>query len=508
MKNIKKKCLIIGTVLLTAVAALCGFCYLIEYLRVEQTFTEISIELGDTISREVGDYLDGREEVLEKAVLDTEEVDEKHPGQYRIYCDILNRQFTYIVYVEDTTAPFVEAKSSIPCLAVGTEYGIDDFIGSVTDLSEEVDTYFLRDSGEKTTEVSFAEPGKYDIRIRAQDGSGNFTDTKLTVEAEMPPVLFGIWDRYIVRGTEHDFLEGVIALDARDGFLTEKIEASAPDFDGNTEGEYKVVYTVQNSNGLSTSRAATIFVCEENNAEAYAQLDEQTLSGEELQLLCEAGYFRYAPLEEANYDKTLELVRPTLLNVRIENFAGSGFIVDINPEYIYCISVEHVTRNMKNETSIVFFDDTCVNTTFDYLRLSGSNEIVLFRIPTSIVPYDTLVKLKQISVDLDIYAEMKTGEPLIEYCANWGFGFDNVVKKVTLKKTTESVSFRGYDYINTCIETSRGAKHGMSGTAVVDYRGNLVGVVSIINYSTSSDLSMRIDKLDSFRERISEFPER
>ncbi|MDD6157645.1 MAG: DUF5011 domain-containing protein [Lachnospiraceae bacterium] len=506
MKEEKKKLFIRCATFVIVCIGILGLAVLERQFHVEQVFKETTVELGTPISTEVDDYLVGKEWILERAVLDTTEMDETNPGQYKVYCKALYRKYTYLIRVEDTTAPTVEKWDDIPCLAVDAEYGVDTFISGVSDLSGEVNTYFLEYNGEQTTEVSFSEAGNYHICIRAEDASGNYTDTELTVMADVPPTLLGVWDRYIVKGTEYDVLGGVIAWDLEDGFLTEEIEA-ATDLDGDTEGAYEIVYTVQDHNGLSASKEAVIYVCEEGDVETYAQLDEQKLSEEELNFLCEQGFFCYEPLEEPDYDQSLELVRPTLINLRTENFGGSGFIVEIGPEYIYCISVEHVTRNLKEETNIVFYDDAIVNTTIDYVRLASSNEIVLFRIPTEIVPHDTLVNLKQISVDLDIYSKLKSGEPLIECCANWGFGFDDVIKKVTLKKITESVSFKGYDYTNTCIETTRGAKHGMSGTAMVDYRGNLVGVVSIINYSTGSDLNMKIDKLDTFRERILELEE-
>jgi len=506
MRSRMKKLLIRAVALGAMAAIFVGLYYLQKQLQVEQVFTDMTMELGVSVSEEIEDYLIAEEWLLEKAVLDRKEVDEKHPGQYQIYCKVLNKQFTYTIRIEDTTAPTVEVKENIPCLQVNEEYEISDFIMTVSDLSEDVEVFFVNDSRQEKC-ITFEEKGSYDLQIRAQDPSGNYTDTIFTVQADTPPRLLGAWDRYVVRGQEFDLLQGILAVDEEEGLISEKIEAVAPAFDNNTVGEYEVVYTVRDSNGLETSQTISVIVCEKADAKQYEEWDARTLSEEEIALLCEVNYFSYEPLEEPDYEKTLELVKPTLLNIRGGTKSGSGFIVDINPEYIYCVSVEHVTKHFRKGGNIIFHDDTAVEVVCDDIRLSDNNEVVLMRISTALVPYDTLLSLKQIYVDLDIYSKVGNDEPLIEYCSNWAFDFDDIIKKVQLRKTTASIKCNGQYYENGCIETSRGARSGMSGTAVVDYRGTLVAVVSIVDSGQGADFSMKVDEMDTFKDRITEFSE-
>ncbi len=503
-KKMMKRCL----TLVCVAAVFIGLFLLHKQLRVEQNFTEIALELGTPVSETVEDYISGKEWVLERAVLETTAVDTKHTGQYQIYCKVLGRKFVYTVDVKDTTSPEVELKQSIPCLLVGEEYGVSDFVRNVFDLSDDVEVVFVNEKDEKTNSVSFDEIGQYNVRIRTQDGSGNYTDTDFMVQADEPATLLGVWDRYVVKGKDCDLLSGVIAVDELDGIISEKVTATLEDsFDANTVGEYEVVYTVVDSNGLETHKTATLIVCDKKDTDNYAYLNEHKLSQEELLLLCEADYFKYEPLDEPDYDKTLELVMPTLINLRNEKWSGSGFIVEIGSEYIYCLSVEHVTKVFGNGTNITFFEDTTIKAPCDYIRLSEHNEITLFRIPTELVPYDTLILLKQIYVNRDIYSELEEGDLLIECCANWSFGTSDVIKVVTLRKVTTSFEYGQYCFIETCIETSRGGKPGMSGTPFVDYRGNLVAVASIVDYRINGDLSLKINELGVFEERITELIE-
>lgn len=73
-------------------------------------------------------------------------------------------------------------------------------------------------------------------------------------EKDTPPRLEGVDTAYVKVGNEFDPLEGVKAIDAKDGDITDKIVVNDADkVDTNTKGTYTVTYEVENSRGKKTS---------------------------------------------------------------------------------------------------------------------------------------------------------------------------------------------------------------------------------------------------------------
>ncbi|WP_283591405.1 glycosyl hydrolase family 18 protein [Clostridium butanoliproducens] len=75
------------------------------------------------------------------------------------------------------------------------------------------------------------------------------------------PILKGIENKKIFIGETFDAMEGVIAIDKEDGNLTDKIIVTG-NVDTNIAGEYKLIYTVEDSEGLVTTKERIITVKE------------------------------------------------------------------------------------------------------------------------------------------------------------------------------------------------------------------------------------------------------
>jgi hypothetical protein len=160
--------------------------------------------------------------------------------------------------------------------------------------------------------------------------------------------------------------------------------------------------------------------------------------------------------------------------------SGSGFIYDITPEYVYVISVYHVTSAFDGKpTRITFYDGTYTPVRFKSIRLSAGNEASLFKIPVSDIPYHTLVRLKEVSYKEDIYDDIHVGTPLIEYCKNWRAG-----EREAIIKYVDVISFGLSDIQKKYVDdeeyfaVTRASESGMSGTAIFDERGILAGICS------------------------------
>lgn len=494
--NKRGKGVIAGIVTMLAVIGMIWF----FFLRVTPVFTETTIELGENVSEEITDYLSGQKFLLERAQLDVREVDTLKVGTYTVHSRVWFYEDDFLIHVADTTAPELKVRTDDIYLEAGKEYFTDAFVVSVSDLSGEAEISFLVDN-DRTDTISFAELGEVSFVIEANDASGNVSTAKVKAVVDEAPVYVGLHDRHIAIGEEFDVRENIVAIDNQDGIISDSIQVDG-EFDVNTLGQYEMTYTVADSYGLEREAKATITVCNADELGQYEQ--ENALSEGELTLLCDNGYFTYEPLKEDDYDKTLELVHPTLIDIGNDKHGwGSGFIYKITPQHIYFLTVEHVIKKRTEDTNITFFDNTKIVESSDYIRLSENSELSMFRIKIQDVPPDTLMHLKQIYIDSSIYDELKEGNKLIAYAAWWAEKQD-VIKTGDIKNVMATWDALGYYFEDSCIETQLMTKSGMSGTAIVDYKGNLVGVAFAVRYSENSSFNLRIDDVEKLWDRRGE----
>ena len=148
----------------------------------------------------------------------------------------------------------------------------------------------------------------------------------------------------------------------------------------------------------------------------------------------------------------------------------------------------------------MFFDGTVVRQNIDYVSSQQKNELSIFRIPAGDVPVDTLLKLKQIYVDPDIYSRLSEGDEVVAFAKHWTGTDKDLIRRMKVKRLTSSISEFGL--VDSLLETTSGVVSGMSGTAVIDLRGNLVGLASAYGTATDSkrEISCYHSKIDVLRE--------
>ena len=279
----------------------------------------------------------------------------------------------------------------------------------------------------------------------------------INVDSEYSP--YGLIGRYI------------FAYDDYDGNLTYAIEVDLNGFDISTPGSYNVTYSVTDSEGLETSESVIYTV-------GFNIFDKPVLTASDVDALSEGGYFRYEPLPENNYDYAAPLIRPSLVSLSVSDAShtayGSAFIYKITGDYIYIASVDHVLRPMHTDVLLAFHDETELKLSFEFETLSVLNELSMFKISTAYLPTDTLLSLKEIYVDEYIYDDLRNGDTLITYALYWDRNYD-VIKRSKLLELDErhSTYGAGVDVISTTIT----GFEGMSGTATIDEKGRLAGVI-------------------------------
>ncbi|MEQ7053806.1 glycosyl hydrolase family 18 protein [Paenibacillaceae sp. P-4] len=96
------------------------------------------------------------------------------------------------------------------------------------------------------------------------------------------PMIHGATDKTIFVGEQFDPREGVTAADKMDGDLTDRIVIEGA-VDSSTPGAYKLVYTVENSQGLQAVAERTITVAEKMNHKPviHGAMDKTILVGEQ-----------------------------------------------------------------------------------------------------------------------------------------------------------------------------------------------------------------------------------
>lgn len=465
-----------------------------KYNETSPLFAEKTIELGDaaSFSDDIHDYLEGHEDVLEKANIDCANVDVNAVGEYMVSCDTWLQHFEYSINVVDTTAPELALKE-MPCLCVNEEYSIDEFIESVFDLSENVCVRF--DAGlENEAAVSIIqgdaynyggdssasgsdyeafmalECGEYDIALSAVDASGNETVMVNRVKFDEPPVFMFVDDKYVKRGSDYKLMDYVVAYDNESGFITDKVVINDGGFDIETVGNYSVTYSVTDINNLTTSKTVFVTVGDENSNMGI------WYTREDIAFLDEHNYFTYEPLSEGNLDEAIKLTTPTEVDLASPKGFASAYIYDITPDYIIMLTAKHCTKLLQN-LDIMFYDDvTSYGLNPNYISCKKA-DLAMFVIPTNAVPVTTLLNLREVYIDDEVVNETRKGDTVFACTLNWKAG----EKDIFTPMEVYAVDVPEYDgSINVgymMLVTERGTVGGQSGSGVFDLKGRLIGTV-------------------------------
>lgn len=491
-----------GTKYLKGLGVIIGIALLLFGISLAVVFpkqAEFVVELGENASVSPTDYLFGYPFIVNHAEIDVSGVNTGRAGEYKADARLLMYRYTIDVRVEDTTPPSIIPFETELYIATGREYSPQDFAESVSDASGHVGCV-IRYGGSEYDSIAFPLAGSFTLLLEAKDGSGNTGSREIRFTVDDPPVIVGAFDRHLPVGT--DFNIKAIAADSGDGILSDSMRIDAGGFDPDTEGEYTVTYTVADSHGLQSEKSVTLTVCGKKDTSLWQ--DDLSLTDSEMKLLCDVGYFTYKPLDAPDYDKVISLIEPALVDLKQKRgpyayTAGSGCIYRITPEYIYMLSVNHVMNDVNRNCDIMFFDGKAVRKNLNYVSSKNHNELALFRIPVSDVPTDTLLTLRQIYVDRGIYSRLSEGDEVIAYAKHWAGTDQDVIRRMKVKKLTSSI--REFGLLDSLLETTEGVVGGMSGTAVVDLKGNLVGLASAYGTATDNEKNIsafhsRIDVLD------------
>lgn len=111
------------------------------------------------------------------------------------------------------------------------------------------------------TQITLSETGIYEINIKYYDENQNeyeINSGKYIIDKEAPILKIGKKSYEIFMGKKFKIMDDVIATDKQEGNITDKITTNRQELDFNTKGTKKLIYTVSDKAGNTTSEEVII----------------------------------------------------------------------------------------------------------------------------------------------------------------------------------------------------------------------------------------------------------
>jgi len=456
---------------LTAFILLTAGCTFDFFWSVELFEEKKVVELGDSVSVSPADYLEGNNWSLSYATVDASKVDIGKTGSYSIQLTHGWEEYEVVVEIVDTTAPIIMLNDVPIYRQKGVTFPISDLYKGVSDISGKVTIK----AADGRTAFLCRECGEHTIELVAEDASGNTAAAEVSFIIDTPPKIEGMTEYYMAVDTTTDFLAGVTATDEVDGDLTSSIVLLDGELNLSQAGDYTVFYEVTDKYGLRADAKATVHVYEKDVLET--KISDRELSRKTDIIVGADNLYDAGSKVLDSVEEQMKYMEPTVVHIffdypessSISASAGSGFIIDIDEEYVYICSNRHVLGDSQYADGTVYFFDSST-AKFEYLGGSSGNDTAIARIKKSDISQETLEQLMFVHIDTEAFAEAKNGgKPL----------FMQIMGKKGLRytRTGKSTHYRSGVFGLMSIpmlESSVPVVSGNSGSAILDYEGNLI----------------------------------
>lgn len=498
-ENKKKHTKKIGIILGILAAVIVGLGLLPFVVPLKQVTKTINVELGDTISTELDDYVSGFAPGFWVTSLDVSRVDTGNVGDYTVIVKHGFQELTYTILVRDTVAPVLTLATDNIYLEKGQMYPVNYFVEEAFDLSGDI-TVTVSDSVMPDFRRTYAyseDCGVYVLSFFAKDTSGNESVYTLSVTVDTAPTISGMKEYYVVPGTTLDYLEFITAYDEVDGDVSENVHVNAEDVDLSVVGSYELIYICEDSYGLKSEESVAVNVME-------AMDIQELINTHEIHRLEEIIVGAYNLYDIGYYeDKTMaqmqEIMEPTAIRITNNRSYGSGFILQILDEEIIIGTCQHVV-NSADTVDISFFDGTKVDGTV--VEAIYDVDIAFVSVKREDISQELLDQLYTVHINkgywdaLDNDADLEVG---IRCITDQGTVWRDRSGKLVYKSGQADMMWRGLPQVT---RVTAGLFHGSSGSNVFDIHGNTMGIATYIitgggrNESYCSTLQTLCDKFE------------
>ncbi len=437
--------------------------------QVEPAFSQATYELGDPISVELGDYLQGSDWSVGLGELDLSGVDRNQAGTYQAVVRHGGKEYLYQITIEDTVAPEIFLRDGPVYLAVNRRYTAEEVIAGVQDMDPKVKLSFAEDGGNRDA-ISFQETGSFSCMVVAEDSSGNRSQAALWVTVDTPPEISGVQDIYLKVGSQVNFLEHVTATARREGSLTDQIQVDDTGVDLTEEGVYWLSYRVEDSHGIEEVCDAKVVVA--SAADLQEMIGRRQINRNSHRIIGAANLYDGGASGQDDIDSTLEYMRPAFVQLYHRSdtgySSGSGYIMEITEEEIFVCSNRHVVEKY-DSWDIYFHDGTKVKG--KAVGTCTGYDVGVVVLPREEVPEEVLEGLMTVHIDREYWSGLD--EEQID------LGLERIDRDGGILHTTTGSLVKikqEFDWNDRKEQTEVTVRleHGDSGSAVVDGHGNLI----------------------------------
>ena len=361
--SLKKRIIIFSAIAVAAIAlGIFGtFAVLTYFIPVKVAEPKVVYELGETVSKNLDDYVRGNKYALKVTELDFSLLEESKVGTYEVLVTHGFQKETFEIVIEDTTPPEVTVNTDEIYLLNDCGYDIGYFVLDSYDLSGEVEVEITTglDGDGYGNAVCYKENGAYEVIVCATDANGNVTKCQVPVIVDTAPVLYGTQEYYVACGFELDYeAHNVKAIDEADGDLTADIKIDATNVDLTAAGDYDIIYTATDKYGFSSRITSTVHVLD--RLDLQEKVNNKELKRNVDNIIGAYNLYDSGTLATDDINMVLEQFEPAIVVIVIPNKSrGSGYIVKITDEEIIICTNRHVTNN-KDNLEISFYDGTTV----------------------------------------------------------------------------------------------------------------------------------------------------
>ncbi len=481
-----------------------GFLFFYHVRPVTDSFT---YELGESISEDPGDYVEGFSFYVKACRLDLSDVDREHPGRYIATVRHFPFAYDYELVIRDTVAPVIGDYTVENVFEVGRSYRVADVVKLVSDNDPGFRTEFA-EPGEHTEGVeidgdtiSFSERLKTDITVRASDPSGNTSMISFIAIADTAPVVTAFQEYYTAKGTPVVFEPG--AYDFKDGDVSDSVSVKIdPDYYKVT-GTYNAVITAEDRYGLRGETGTTVHVYEPETIQDM--INTGRLNGLADNVFgavnpYDAGYVVSNDIRTATEHLIPAIVRISFDNGSVSSY-GSGTIVKISDSGIIICTNRHVVDE-NYAVDVHFHDGTVVRGKVE--GRSKTPDVAFVRVNLNQIDKELLYSLRTAHINLEYYNTL-SNKPSFEvgmYCTD-GEGGEWLRRFGYIKRKSGWLDAYFDDYNYAFTQVSVDLTPGVSGSMVFDAHGNFICMATFywMNGQVKENYGVSLDSILDFYEK-------